>query len=91
MRVGCGERVSFHTGMGSIEAVHQKIFEYLSPVSTAIDIAILSVRPSVRLSIRLSSSGIVSKRLNIILSSAYGSLVILVFLILNIFAKFRQG
>jgi len=59
-----------------------------SSVSTAlltrdIDIAILSVR----LSVRLSRSGIASKLLNI--SSAYGSPVY--FLVLDIFAKFRRG
>ena len=65
--------------------------QFLSRVSDT-DIAILFVRPSVCLSVRLQSSGVVSNRSNmIILSSAYDSTAILVFILLNFFAKFRRG
>jgi len=51
-------------------------------------IAVLSVCLSVRPSICLSHSDVVLKHI-LILSSAYDSPIILVFLVLNIFAKFQ--
>jgi len=52
-----------------------------------------SVRLPVCPSVCLSRSGVVSNRLNIIVvcSSAYASPIILVFPVLNVFAKFRQS
>jgi len=85
-RISASQDSSFS---GSGLATDLQVQLFLSHVSTAmlardIDVAILSVCPSVTLRYCI-------KRLNtIIFSSAYASPVILVFPVLNIFAKFRH-
>ena len=54
------------------------------------DVFIARQHGSICPSIRPSHSGIISKRLIVILSSAYGSSVILVLPVLSLFAKFRR-
>jgi len=64
-----------------------RLFVCLHTLTRDIDIAILSVRPSVRLSVR----DVPVSDENVIVFSPYGSPIILVLSTSNIFTKFRRG